>query len=1116
MNSAFWLLLLASLVLSCIGVGSSATVLSASYRKDHYLKDFKESGTTIPTDGGRVHAIVTGSNCSQPFTSVKVNGQEALNLDTSQNPDFTYFDWARAHGTADRVWVSFHSRNTKWLADKGTSSLQLQVSDAQGKVCFTGSAAVAPGMATRVAYATTRNNGKEFVVHIHNDGPNKTTVKSIEINGQAAEASSFDLHSGQTKIIVQPMQHPLSAGEVWTVSINTQGGPGSQGWGGRVIPETFPIEAWPKSSDCPIPGGNKKNWEMISGSGIDTLYIRGDDCGSKDDTASIISDLAKNKSPAKVWTDPKCLGKISNTGNVGAVLIGDEVDGHLDSNLRTKLADALTINKQHPTIPTYQGGKTNANIGAYCGMTDIQGMDAYNSACAPTIIPVTHSFPIQYPYYYLKNARDNHAPLPSYLYSQLYSEAWSYQANSNELTTQLGMTVLAGAKGITLFQTVAEDIKQHDFATISRVMQSIRTLGETFRTGDIQGLKFKTSASLNKEVMIEVIRSPDKVVVVVINTNAKGYSNLICHTAIVDRHWTFSKLKIDSIQLVESPVKLKNFQEVVNGSTVGYPSDVNISITSDGAKLSNIKMDDKLTVRFFTFDVASSEDQKLDADAAPRVVNIVQSSEKFSTSGKSPDRLRTLDPVVFSPNSSSKVEYTIKVDPTKPNQDIMGFGGAFTDSVASVFSQLNKTLQEQVIGLLWGPNGQKYNMARLTIGATDFSTTVYNYNEKENDFNQDHFSIAHDKAEIIPLIQRAMKASTENGGDDIRFVSSSWSPPGWMKRAYLALKGHMRNSAKPGMIDDPKMYKSYALYLSKYISAYQAAGVPVNMMTIQNEPDSADHMVPVAYPACNFNGTGEGEFLRDYLGPQMKQDHPDVKIFVHDGQKFHDVPILDRVNHIVKAAGGKNYIDGVAFHWYGNNLKNYQFLQELREAHPDLLLLGTEATLEAPDRQHIGTSPWKEAQKYSVDIIGDLNAGATGWIEWNVLLDMSGGPTCIGPTGNDYCTPIVGHCDAPILADTKNQTIEIRDTFWNMAHFSRFIPRGSKHIDITGAVDTNTTFVATSVITTDSKVVVVALNTDGSNTVDYQLDLGGAYASLSIPPHSIQTLTVDMKKQDRA
>ena len=139
-------------------------------------------------------------------------------------------------------------------------------------------------------------------------------------------------------------------------------------------------------------------------------------------------------------------------------------------------------------------------------------------------------------------------------------------------------------------------------------------------------------------------------------------------------------------------------------------------------------------------------------------------------------------------------------------------------------------------------------------------------------------------------------SAQEKSNGTLRCLSTSWSPPGWMKAPYLRAKGYMRNSAKPGMIDDPKMYESYALNLSKYLSAYKAAGVNIDKMTIQSEPDSADHMFAATYPACNFNGTGEGLFLKDYLGPRMRADHPDLQIFVHDGQKFHDVPILERVD----------------------------------------------------------------------------------------------------------------------------------------------------------------------------------------------------------------------------
>jgi glucosylceramidase len=487
------------------------------------------------------------------------------------------------------------------------------------------------------------------------------------------------------------------------------------------------------------------------------------------------------------------------------------------------------------------------------------------------------------------------------------------------------------------------------------------------------------------------------------------------------------------------------------------------------------------------------------------VVNVLQSSEAADA------RLVALPAVPFASASSKKAKYTVSVDPSKTKQTVRGFGGAITDSVAHVFSSLNATLQERVLNLLWGPNGQKYNLARLTIGSTDFSTGVYNYNEPEGkvadqpDYEQKTFSVAHDTKQIVPLISRVRNATA----GAIDFLSSPWSPPGWMKRPYLAFKGHMRNSAKPGMVQDDKMFQSYALYLSKYLTAYKSMGVNITMMTIQNEPDSADHMFPVAYPACNFNGTDEGTFLREYLGPQLRKDHPDVKIFIHDGQKYHDVPILNRVEDILNAVQDTSYVHGVAFHWYGDNLKNYQYLADLHAKHPNLELLATEATLEAPSRQSLGTTPWKEARKYAVDILGDLNAGATGWIEWNVLLDQHGGPTCIGSTGGEDCTPLVGHCDAPILANSKTQTIEIRDSFYFMAHFSRFIPKGSVVLQLDGSVtNTNSTFMSTAVQTPEGKTVVVVVNTDDKNDVTYQLELNNQYAELTIPASSIHTLTV--------
>ena len=286
------------------------------------------------------------------------------------------------------------------------------------------------------------------------------------------------------------------------------------------------------------------------------------------------------------------------------------------------------------------------------------------------------------------------------------------------------------------------------------------------------------------------------------------------------------------------------------------------------------------------------------------------------TSEQSTDRLTPKAPVALVPGPAPAPAppgtATLTLDPTVALQRIEGFGGAFTDSVASVFAKLGAPLQERVLELLWGPTGQRYNLARTTIGATDFSTTVYSYNDSPKDFAMVNFSIAHDLAEIVPLMQRAQqRAATASGGvgvdgSGLEFLATPWSPPAWMKA-----NGEMRNSAQPGLVADPATHAAYALYLSSYVTALAAQGINVTRLTVQNEPHVKNQFL-ATYPCCGFAGQDERDFLRDFLGPRMRADHPHVRLFVHDDQK--DI-MVDRVQTIMSDARAASFVDGVAFHW---------------------------------------------------------------------------------------------------------------------------------------------------------------------------------------------------------
>lgn len=148
-----------------------------------------------------------------------------------------------------------------------------------------------------------------------------------------------------------------------------------------------------------------------------------------------------------------------------------------------------------------------------------------------------------------------------------------------------------------------------------------------------------------------------------------------------------------------------------------------------------------------------------------------------------------------------------------------------------------------------------------------------------------------------------------------------------------------------------------------------------------------------------------------------------------------------------------------------------------------------------------------QAQKYAVDIIGDLNQHTVGWIEWNVLLDINGGPTCIGPTADTWCVPDIGFCDAPILFDVKNQKLVYRDTYFIMAHFSRYIPRGSFIVPV--QIDGQTPLNITAALTPANEYVVVVLNTQDTKSEMYQVNVGQQWVVVpQIDAHAIHTVII--------
>ena len=64
----------------------------------------------------------------------------------------------------------------------------------------------------------------------------------------------------------------------------------------------------------------------------------------------------------------------------------------------------------------------------------------------------------------------------------------------------------------------------------------------------------------------------------------------------------------------------------------------------------------------------------------------------------------------------------------------------------------------------------------------------------------------------------------------------------------------------------------YAQYFVKFIRAYEAEGIPIHAITVQNEPgvDRAKEKDPKwFYPSCHWTGEQERDFIRDHRSSSL-------------------------------------------------------------------------------------------------------------------------------------------------------------------------------------------------------------------------------------------------------
>lgn len=444
--------------------------------------------------------------------------------------------------------------------------------------------------------------------------------------------------------------------------------------------------------------------------------------------------------------------------------------------------------------------------------------------------------------------------------------------------------------------------------------------------------------------------------------------------------------------------------------------------------------------------------------------------------------------------ADTTIEIVIK--PEETFQEITGFGGSFTESSAYLLNELSEENRNKILEAYFGDSGARYSLTRTHINSSDFSLGNYSY-APEKDKTLLNFSIEEDKDDIIPMIRDAMEISE----DGFKIIASPWTAPIWMKD---------NKDWKGGKLL-PEYYETWALYFSKYITAYKKEGIDIWGITIENEPlGNGNNWESMHYTPEEMN-----DFLINHLGPRLSKDHEEVVILGYDQNRDHLKEWVDVMYGDEKAA---KYYDGTAVHWYASTYEVFEeALQYAHNAAPDKYLIQTEATVDAdvpkwrddqwywekeatdwgwdwaPEDQKYLHPKYAPVNRYARDIIGTLNNWVDGWVDWNMVLDRQGGPNW----ANNWCV-------APVIVDPELDEVYFTPLYYTLTHFSRYIRPGAKRI---GFEHSDREVMVTAAKNPDGSIAVIIFNL-GENRKGVQLLLDGEKTTFSIDGKALQTIVI--------
>jgi glucosylceramidase len=360
---------------------------------------------------------------------------------------------------------------------------------------------------------------------------------------------------------------------------------------------------------------------------------------------------------------------------------------------------------------------------------------------------------------------------------------------------------------------------------------------------------------------------------------------------------------------------------------------------------------------------------------------------------------------------------TIDVRDQVRYQTISGFGGSMTDSSAWLFSALSAAQRSAALSRLFGSTGIGLDFLRVPIGASDFTATgrPYSYDDLpkgRSDPRLAHFSIWHDRAYILPVLQQARAVNP-----DLQILANTWSPPAWMKT-----NGALNDRNSRGYVGTLRQsdYGPFAQYIVRFIQAYARAGVPIAAITPQNEPGVSNLGIVVApsYPGMAFSVGDQERFISWNLRPALARAQLSPELFGLD----ESWDLLSVAKALVRHAGDN--LTGIAWHCY---FGDPQVMSRLHAIAPQATQIVDECSTEI--------RPFSETEL----LISTLRNWATTVADWNLALDPQGGPV-EAPNSGCY------GCRGVVTVNPHTDTVTYGLKFYQLGQVSAMVKPGAVRI----------------------------------------------------------------------